>query len=113
MLPNIRRWICTRKDESSPRDNSDEKSVFESESSVMPTETLNQQLTVYVNDRPKRLFHGLKVKHAIGARNANAVREHRAVVRDGDGNQVDVDGALYDGERLYLTSMDPTSFADE
>lgn len=79
----------------------------------MLSETPNQQLTVYVDDRPKRLFHGLKVKHAIGARKTKAVREHRAVVRDVDGNQVDIDGALYDGERLYLASMDPTTFADE
>lgn len=79
----------------------------------MPSETPNQQLTVYVDDKPKRLFHGLKVKHAIGARKTKAVREHRAVVRDVDGNQVDIDGALYDGERLYLTLMDPTTFADE
>jgi len=34
-------------------------------------------------------------------------------VRDADGNRVDVDGALYDGERLYLAPMDPTTFADE
>lgn len=35
------------------------------------------------------------------------------MVRDGDGNPLDIDGALYDGERLYLASMDPTTFADE
>lgn len=79
----------------------------------MPSGIRNQQLTVYVNDRPKRLFLGLKVKHAIGTRQARAVREHRAMVHDGDGNPLDIDGALYDGERLYLASMDPTTFADE
>jgi hypothetical protein len=79
----------------------------------MSSETHNQHLTVYVNDRPKRLFLGLKVKHAIGTRQARAVREHRAIVRDADGNPVDIDGALYDGERLYLASMDPNTFADE
>lgn len=72
-----------------------------------------ETVTVYVNDKPKRLFLGLKVKHAIGAQWAQKVREHCAVVRDGEGNPVDVDGALYDGERLYLAPMDPTAFADE
>ena len=79
----------------------------------MSSEIRNQQLTVYVNDRPKRSFLGLKVKHAIGARQARAVREHRAIVRDENGNPLDIDGALYDGERLYLASMDPNTFADE
>lgn len=72
-----------------------------------------EHVTVFVNDKPKRLFLGLKVKHAIGARWTRKVREHRALVRDADGNRVDVDGALYDGERLYLAPMDPTTFADE
>jgi hypothetical protein len=72
-----------------------------------------ETITVYVNDKPKQLFIGMSVKHAIGARKAQAVREHRTIVRDADGNIVDVDGALYDGERLYLAPMDPATFADE
>ena len=73
----------------------------------------SEKIIVYVKDKPKQFFIGLKVKHAIGARKAKAVREHRAIVRDADGNTVDVDGALYDGERLYLAPMDPATFADE
>jgi hypothetical protein len=73
----------------------------------------SETITVYVNHKPKRLFIGLKVKHAIGPRWTRRVREHRAMVRDADGNGVDVDGALYDGERLQLAPMDPTTFADE
>lgn len=72
-----------------------------------------EKITVYVDEKPKRLFFGLKVKHAIGARWTQRVREHRAIVRDADSNTVDVDGALYDGERLHLAPMDPTTFADE
>ncbi len=70
-------------------------------------------ITIYVNDKPKRIFSGMRVKNAIGARRARAVREHRAIVRDADGNSIDIDGALYDGERLYIAPIDPTTFADD
>jgi len=72
-----------------------------------------ERVTVYVNDKSKTLFFGMRVKNAIGTRRARAVREHRAIVRDADGNSIDVDGALYDGERLYIAPIDPTTFADE
>jgi len=73
----------------------------------------NEKITVYVNDKPKKLFFGLRVKNAIGARWTQRVKTHHAIVRDSDGNSIDVDGALYDGERLYLAPMDPQTFADE
>jgi hypothetical protein len=72
-----------------------------------------EQITIYVNDKPKRIFFGMRVKNVISARRAQAVRDHRAIIRDADGNSIDVDGALYDGERLYISPMDPTTFADE
>lgn len=71
------------------------------------------QITVFVNDKPKRIFFGMRVKNAIGTRRAKAAREHRASIRDADGNSIDVDGALYDGERLYISPMDPATFADD
>jgi hypothetical protein len=61
-----------------------------------------QRITVYVNDEPKRFFLGLRVRHAIGHQDAWRVERGEAIVRDSDGNQVDLDGALYDGERLYV-----------
>lgn len=72
-----------------------------------------EKITVYVNDKPNKLFFGLRVKHAIGARWTQRVKTHHATVRDADGNSIDVDGALYDGERLYLAPMNPKMFADE
>jgi hypothetical protein len=72
-----------------------------------------EQITVYVNDKPKRIFFGMRVKNVVGARRAQAAREHRAMIRDADGNSIDVDGALNDGERLYISPMDPATFADE
>lgn len=72
-----------------------------------------EKIVVYVNDKPKETFLGMCVKNVIGARAAQRVKLHRAIVRDADGNVVGVDGALYDGERLYVAPMDPKSFADE
>lgn len=73
---------------------------------------MSEKITVYVNDQPKELFFGLRVKNAIGTRWTQRVKTHHAVVRDADGNTIDVDGALHDGERLYLAAMDPEAFAD-
>jgi hypothetical protein len=62
----------------------------------------NQRLTVYVDDEPRRFFLGLRVRHAVGYRAAWRVERREAIVLDKDGNQVDLDGALYDGERLFV-----------
>ena len=73
----------------------------------------NEKITVYVNDKPKQIFFGMRVKNAIGARRVQAVREHCAIIRDANGNSVDLDGALYNGERLYVAPIDPVTFADQ
>ena len=62
----------------------------------------DERVTVYVNGEPRRFFLGLRVRHAIGYQQSKLVERHQAVVEDGDGNQVDLDGALYDGERLNV-----------
>ena len=59
-------------------------------------------LTVYVEGRPQQHHLGFKVRHAIGSGAVKLVEEGEAEVRDGDGNRMDVDGALYDGERLHV-----------
>ena len=61
-----------------------------------------RRIRVYVDDETRRFFLGLRVRHAIGYAQAQRVERREAVVRDGDGNRVDLDGALYDGERLYV-----------
>ncbi len=72
-----------------------------------------EKILVYVNDQPKELFFGMTVKHALGTQLTQRVRAHRAVVRDGAGNVADVDGALSDGARLYVTPIDPQTFMDD
>ena len=69
----------------------------------------NQRITVYVDGEPQRLFLGLRVRHAIGYLRAWQVERNEVVVMDGDGNRLDLDGALYDGERLYLQLQVPDS----
>jgi hypothetical protein len=63
---------------------------------------VTRRITVYVNDEPRRFFLGLRVRHAIGHRDAWRVERREAIVRDSHDNQVDLDGALYEGERLYV-----------
>lgn len=64
-----------------------------------------QKITVYVNDEPGRFFLGLQVRHAIGYRDAWRVVRREATVRDAEGNLVDLEGSLYDGERLYVQPL--------
>jgi hypothetical protein len=65
-------------------------------------EPITRRIAVYVNDEPRRFFLGLGVRHAIGYQKAWRVERGEAIVEDGDGNRVDLDGALYDGQRLYV-----------
>jgi hypothetical protein len=60
------------------------------------------RITVHVNGEPRLLFLGLRVRHALGFERARRVEQGTAVVVDSAGNRVDLDGALYDGERLFV-----------
>jgi hypothetical protein len=65
-------------------------------------QTKTQRIVVYVDDEPRRLFLGLRVRHAIGYRASWRVEQEQAAVEDGYGNMMDLDGALFEGERLYV-----------
>ena len=66
------------------------------------TTATTRRVTVYVNEEPRRLFLGLRVRHAIGYQDAWRVERGDAFVVDEAGNHVDLDGALYEGERLHV-----------
>jgi hypothetical protein len=68
------------------------------------TGTTERRIWVYVEDEPRLLFLGLRVRHAIGYQQARQVERCNAEVKDDRGNKVDLDGALYAGERLYVKS---------
>ena len=61
-------------------------------------------IRVHVDDEPRQFYLGLRVRHAIGHYQVRRVERGECVVRDGDGDRVDLDGALYDGERLYIST---------
>jgi hypothetical protein len=65
-------------------------------------QTKTQRIVVYVDDEPRRFFRGLRVRHAIGYRASWYVEMDRAAVEDRHGNLMDLDGALFEGERLYI-----------
>jgi hypothetical protein len=67
--------------------------------------TGSQRITVYVNKEPRRFFLGLRVRHAVGHEAAWHVERGEAIVEDGDGNRLDLDGALYDGLRLTIRTV--------
>ena len=69
------------------------------------SKTTSQRITVYVDDDPRRFFLGLRVRHAVGHEAAWRVGRGEAIVEDGDGNRADLDGALYDGERLWVKTV--------
>ncbi len=71
---------------------------------------MERQVRVTVNGKTTAFHLGLKVKHAIGQTWARKVRAHRAIVRDADGNRTDLDGALFEGQRLVVTDATETEF---
>lgn len=59
-------------------------------------------MTVYVNDNPVVLLHGMTVRHAlIGARLLLSVEAGKKV-QDAWGNEIGLDGALTEGMRIYV-----------
>lgn len=66
---------------------------------------MDRRIRVYVDGEPRDSFLGLRVRHAIGYDQARRVEKGVARVEDGNGNRVDLDGALYDGEHLCLRAL--------
>ena len=62
----------------------------------------SRRIQVWVEGEPRVLFLGMRVRHAIGSEQVKRVECDEAVVVDGDGHRVDLDGALYEGERLEV-----------
>ena len=59
-------------------------------------------MTVYVNDRQVDILPGMTVKHALIS--AGIIEEIAASQRIFDewGNEIGLDGALYDGAKIYV-----------
>lgn len=63
---------------------------------------VDKRVTVCVNGRPRRLFLGLRARHALGRLLVRQIERGEATLMDGEGNRVDLDGALYDGQLLMV-----------
>lgn len=66
-----------------------------------------ETIFVYVNDRPVRIYRGMKVKHALIAFNQDLYRAALAgelTVKNADGFPVGLDGSLSNGARIYLAA---------
>ncbi len=73
----------------------------------------SRRIQVYVDGETRVLYLGMRVRHAIGAEQVRHVDCDKAMVVDGDGHRVDLDGALYDGERLEVVRAASHSDRDE
>lgn len=71
--------------------------------------TADQRVIVYVNGSPRRLFLGMRARHAVGHRLAREIECGSAILEDDEGNQVDLDGAVYDQERLIVRPLQEVS----
>ena len=71
---------------------------------------MERQVRVTVNGKTTTFHLGLKVKNAIGQTWARKVRAQRAIVRDADGNRIDLDGALFDGQQLRVSDATEAEF---
>jgi hypothetical protein len=64
---------------------------------------MNDHITIFVNGIRIRIYRGMKVKHALIARDYllyAAALEGRLAVYDDSGFRVGLEGALHDGARI-------------
>ena len=67
------------------------------------------KIRVYVDGKPILIAKAFSVRHAILAHDEDALAEvisGEAYVADARGVEVDLDGALHDGMRLYVKSTE-------
>ena len=69
----------------------------------------SDRIRVYVDGKPISISRAFSVRHAILAHNEDALAEvisGEAYVADARGVEVGLDGALFDGMRLYVKSTE-------
>ncbi len=63
------------------------------------------KMKVYVNDRPVEVLPGMKVKHALLKAGLLKEIEASKKVYDEWGNEVGLDGALSEGVKIYIRTI--------
>lgn len=69
---------------------------------------MTEQIIVYVNDAPVKVFRGMEVRHALIASDYTvfkAAERGEVAVEDGNGFPIGLEGALHDGARIYTRSV--------
>lgn len=64
-----------------------------------------EKITVHVDGKPVELYRGMTVRHVLVSVDqglCHAVEEGRISIRDANGFEVGLDGALEDGSRIFL-----------
>jgi hypothetical protein len=59
-------------------------------------------MRVYVNDKPVKLFQGMQVKHALIRAGEMAQSTHGLKAYDAWGHELGLDGALIEGMKIYV-----------
>ena len=65
---------------------------------------MNEQITVFVDDKPVRLYRGMQVKHALIACSDSlykAAGRGEIVVVDQHGFRLGLEGALHEDSRIF------------
>jgi len=62
-------------------------------------------MKVYVNDRPFEVLPGMQVKHALLKAGLLKEIEGSKKVYDEWGNELGLDGALFEGMKIYIRTM--------
>lgn len=69
---------------------------------------MKDNITVFVNDTPVKLYRGMKVKHALIAFNQavyDSATRGELVIEDADGFKTGLDGAVPEGARIYARKI--------
>lgn len=65
---------------------------------------MNGKIKVFVNDKPVEVYRGMTVKHALIAFDQTtyeAATRGELAVEDADGFRTGLDGAVFEGGRIY------------
>jgi hypothetical protein len=70
---------------------------------------MNEHITVFVDDRPVKIYRGMQVKHALIACDNALYRSAAAgklMVEDHHGFRLGLEGALQEGSRIFTRAKE-------
>lgn len=67
-----------------------------------------ESITVYVNDKPVKIYQGMLVKHALISYDYSLYKsceDGESIVLDENGFEIGLEGALHEGARIYTKKI--------